>query len=379
MGISLPLGFPPGVGPGAGGGIDYWVGPFFSGDASSPLATPYTTSGAEGRLVLKQNDGAFSVVSSALILPGQTTPTFGDQALTAFTSDGETFHRQTGMALIFDVNLSAVDRWIFGFSDGGQTFGLYIHTVDGLGLYAYSPESLRTVNNAGTKQTVIETPLSPSTLTRCAIVLGAARDFFVIGNKIMWVQPAGTTSDLAAYMDNWDSEGSVALMAGVYLTSPWTTDFGIATVSSPTTTNGQVFAGNADGITEHTITAATGVTQELMIRRTDDNNCIIARADQANSKVHLFSVESGIETELGGAGGAAQTWTDGVSYVIKVHHIGQSVDVYVDDSRKRTTTAATFNTSITGAKVSHAGANFAAWPRTLPRNIMDYAGPAPDG
>jgi hypothetical protein len=90
--------------------------------------------------------------------------------------------------------------------------------------------------------------------------------------------------------------------------------WGKADVHSATTTDGQTASSSSGNfLVEHTITAQTGVTQELMVRRIDDENTWIVRLD--NSSMKLISKSSGSETEQASV---AAVLTAGVDYRVLV-------------------------------------------------------------
>lgn len=141
----------------------------------------------------------------------------------------------------------------------------------------------------------------------------------------------------------------------------YATQYGLATARVAVTANDETMAATAEGIFEHTITAATGVTQEFMFRRQDDDNTWIVRMDQAGSTVKLISKAAGVETEQASA---AQTWTDGTQYRIVVRARLNMINVMVADVFKayKASSALIANT---GLKVSHAGADLVAWPISI--------------
>lgn len=143
------------------------------------------------------------------------------------------------------------------------------------------------------------------------------------------------------------------------------TQYGIATERKAVSVNGDtIAAASGDGIIEHTIVAATGVTQELMVRRTDDNNCVIIRMDQGAGTIKVYEKNAGVETEKTG-GTTTQTWTNGSSFRIHVSLYGTSIKVTVATVAKNDATGSGFNASVTGVKVSHAGTDLIAWPSLL--------------
>lgn len=147
--------------------------------------------------------------------------------------------------------------------------------------------------------------------------------------------------------------------------SQFTTQYGIATERKAVSVNGDtITSASGDGIIEHTIVAATGVTQELMVRRTDDNNCVIIRMDQGAGTIKVYEKNAGVETEKTG-GTTTQTWTNGSSYRIHVSLYGTAIKVTVATVNKNDATGSGFNASVTGVKVSHAGTDLIAWPSLL--------------
>lgn len=146
------------------------------------------------------------------------------------------------------------------------------------------------------------------------------------------------------------------------LPSPFNADYGIVTDRKATSLANDTILHNADALIEHTITAATGVSQELMVRWIDDNNCWIVRMSQSGSTIKLIEKVAGAETERSSV---AQTWANGTSYRIKVILDTQAIRTYVANVTKNAYTSASFNQTATVAKVSHAGTDFISWPRTI--------------
>lgn len=141
---------------------------------------------------------------------------------------------------------------------------------------------------------------------------------------------------------------------------------GLNTNRVATTTNGSTATAEADGWVEHTIMAATGVAQELMVRRVDDNNCWIVRMDQAGSTVKLIEKVAGAETE---AASTAQAWTNGSSYRICVTLNKYTIRVHVANVYKVESVSARSNYTATGVKVSHAGTELVTMPLRQTINI----------
>lgn len=181
--------------------------------------------------------------------------------------------------------------------------------------------------------------------------------------RINWIDDTVTATPLRmrmAHATRVHYEDEVWMSNG--LPSVWKDRFGIATSRTATTSNGSTGTMVSDAWVEHKITAATGVTQELMVRRTDDNNCWIVRMDQAGSRLYLYEKVAGVETERGATGGVAQTWTNGTQYRIMVSCDKYNIRVYVGTTYKVGYTAAVNFLTNTNVKVSHAGTELVCWP-----------------
>jgi hypothetical protein len=196
--------------------------------------------------------------------------------------------------------------------------------------------------------------------------------YYIKDNKLIWpyIRAITGTWGLTARTGNTTSTMDLDNLKIVDFGAPFVADYGIATSRSATSSAGETKTHEADAIVEHTITAATGVTQELMFRRTDDSNTWIVRLDQAGSRIYLYEKNAGVETERGATGGVAQTQLNGIKYRIVV--ICDSTTIYVcsgvatgNVDLKITYASATYNQSATGAKVDRIGENFICWPRTL--------------
>lgn len=177
--------------------------------------------------------------------------------------------------------------------------------------------------------------------------------------ELLWVDNAATAASLR-YRINGQRAYRLYEAATIQLPPPWATDrYALATNHAAVSVAGTVYdAGLADILIEHTITAATGVTQELTFRRTGADDCWIVRMDQAGSTVKIIEVVAGVETERASA---AQTWTNGTSYRIVVRAVGYSLRVFVANSYKIGATSARTNDTATGVTVSHAGAELVCW------------------
>lgn len=152
----------------------------------------------------------------------------------------------------------------------------------------------------------------------------------------------------------------VSELARGQLAAPYLVVTDTAAVNVATTTNGQsVSAPDADCRIGHTITAATGVTQEILVRASDSDNGYVIRCDQAGSVITLHKREAGVTGAV--LATTAQTWTNATQYRVNVAVDGPIISTWVDNVAKSQITDALFNRTQTGIIVSHAGADLRAY------------------
>lgn len=336
----------------------------FTTDESAPLASPRTMEPGPGTLTLTQTDGEFSISSSELNFPAQSTATYGDQQAVGDSQSRIAGRAFLVSALTFDT-ADSDDEFTIGWwqsdtsLEPGQSAKIehFFWFYRSAALYARS-------STAGSSQGTY----AASTAYDIAVVLRGTGAFFLrrVGSSgdytLFWVDNVNTTATVYPAISNFTQAGTLDDFRVKDLRGAWESDYGIATNHVATTSADETTTMEANAIVEHTITAATDVTQELMVRRTDDNNTWIVRMDQTNSTIKLIEKNSGTETERSSA---SQTWTDSTDYRVVVICDGNDIDTYVDGTAKNSYASASFNSSATGVKVSHVGANLAAWPRAI--------------
>lgn len=156
----------------------------------------------------------------------------------------------------------------------------------------------------------------------------------------------------------WEVDG----MHVAQLTGAWATDHDIATQYIAVSTDNHVSIATADFFMEHTITAQTGVTQELSFRMADVDNRLIVRMSQPGSTIKIIERKAAVETELASA---AQTWTNGASYRICIQAEAAWIVVLVNDVYATRVVSEPWNQTATGVKASNAGTNLITWPRMV--------------
>jgi len=198
--------------------------------------------------------------------------------------------------------------------------------------------------------------------------------FYVHNNKLMYVSRLDASANVFDWRVACNQTNTAALqidtMQNVDLGGAWASDFGIATDYKATSAAGDTIVMIADALIEHTFTAQTGVTKNIMFRYVDDNNCLICRCDQAGGSIKIFERNAGVETEKTG-GTTTQTWTNGTSYRVVIMCDGTEIRTWTASTvaiTGKNNTTSSFQQTATVAKVDHAGTNFASWPRNVTIN-----------
>jgi hypothetical protein len=180
---------------------------------------------------------------------------------------------------------------------------------------------------------------------------------------LLWVSNADATASLFPAVSGKAGVLSAPQFDVLDLGGPWGVDYGPTAGHIAATANGDTLSGLPPAcLIEHTITAATGVTQELSVHRVDDNNRMAVRLSQSGATCKLIEIVAGVETERSSA---AQTQTNGTQYRVMVLCDPEHATLrsWVDGVQKNGYTSWAALLTAQGVKVSHAGAHLAAWPR----------------
>jgi len=363
MGMSLPVIGVPGL---FGGAFIYLLRDDFLTAEAAPLSSPRTCEPGPGTLTLVQTDGEFSISGSELNFPAQATAAWGDQGLW-----GAAIARSVGVAVYATWNIEDTTKYnTVGFDDNqtseiASTEGRYWSRLGDL-----VPHQLTAFD-----------AMANSTTYHLVIVLRSTGAFYIVKGgaysdwTLYYVADTGSTATLYPGMSNYEAGGTLGTLRvarfpgkdsdatpGNSYDNAFGSDYGIATNRIATTSDNSTTTSEADAWIEHTITAATGVTQELSTRRTDDNNRWIVEMDQTNSTCDLIEMNASTPTTRSTT---AQTWTDAADYRVAVIQAGTDIQTLVDTDVKNTYASATFNQTATGVKVSHAGSNLVTWPRYI--------------
>jgi len=335
----------------------------FTAAEAAPMASPHTSD--TGTLTLVQTDGELATTGGELAITAQTTPANGDQGFysTAIT-------RTAGRTLFGDFNFSVILNKYFDFGWlKNQNLNTSAYANMGACLSVNSLNFLAVMDLKGYDTTI---PIPKGLPFTAALAMRAAGGMvFVKGNRftnwcLLYAGEGGVYDEYIG-LSNYNETGTLDNLSAVDIAGNLATDKAIALVNVASPTNPQTATGSANGYVEVSWQPASSEVFELSFRYTDDNNRWLIRCDQANSKIYLYSVVGGVETEQGGAGGAAQTWNTANTYLIQVYFLGRYVTLRTANSTKRSITNASVNYAATGVKVSGGATvtNLTAWPATL--------------
>ncbi len=292
-----------------------------------------------------------------------------------------TLARATGLAVIFGVRRTT--------TSGSSKFGLANSAAIPAGPYAGLDLSSATVPrpnvSSGTVASWGEVVGTGATLWEAAFILRSA-GFFICTREspsspwvLAFVSAQGSTgvwphiSGAAAVAQSY----AISRLRAVQLGGPWAAnDYGIAKGRIATTVANDTLAADPYGIFEHTITAATGVTQEFNFRYTSDADRWLIRLVQGTGAIQIIEVIASAEN-VRGTGSVTFTQTNGTAYQILVQvrpaaTAGQDTITVITEtgavaeSFKDTYTGTTTGRNVGLLKVSRAGANLIAWPRGVP-------------
>lgn len=328
----------------------------FTTTQAAPLTSPRNAEPGPGVGTIVDTTNKLSIAGSILAVAGGTG-TWGDPGIN---------WQQTIFPVnrVFDFSLrqrSAISSTArIGFRSGANPF-------------ADSSIFLNANNTLPGGGGVFSLPTVQNTWYQCRIVSATERFFmFVKGGiytnwRLIFVTKKAESPNLfPAFTGNVGILDLDDLL--IYDSTGWG-ELGLYTGYSAT---GAAITGVADGLTEITWTAQAAETFDLQVRRTDDNNCLIVRGDQAGSTIKLFTKVAGVETQIATA---AQTWLANTTYTILVYTNGTAIQVFTVIAAASTasyagpiSTTSSVQQSATGAKTSGA-----AWVKDLLAYPLTYA------
>jgi hypothetical protein len=330
---------------GVGDAITYLLRDEFTTNEAAPMVSPRTCDPGPGTIPIVDTSNRFAIVSGDLV--GSAA------AAVAYASSTSSFAHAGGRAAIFEGAKYTVIGQQFGWSASANPAAGNIRG-------SFEQGFIRGITGGG-----VAVPSALDTTARTLVIVRRAGggSWLIRDGELVWIDVTVSTAALFVtdYLAVTSGAGLVSAIKVLDFGAPWATDYGIASARTAiTAANDTIAAGAGDTWIEHTITAATGITQELLVRRTDDSNCIIVRMDQTAGTIRIYEKNAGVETEKTG-GTTTQTWTNATAFRVSVRLSGTGIRVWVGTTAKNVATS-TFNQSATGVKVSHAGTDLIAWP-----------------
>lgn len=343
----------------------------FGADRAAPL--PATLQMEIGQLTLTDASNVISQSGGQLFVSG--TPASLSGALTSAS-----LARSTGLAVIF-----AARRFT---TTTASRLGLLSSAALTIAPYAAvdlsSATQPRALSNGGTIASFMEAIGVSTNLWEIAFILRSAGFLTCVREGVgqPWVLGFISTVGSSAVWPHISAAAGVAQsfavrnLRAVQLGGPWASDYGLAKARLATTANASTLAADPFGIFEHTITAATGVTQEFSFRYVTDNDRWLVRLVQGTGAIQIIEVVASVET-VRGTGSVTFTQTNGVAYrvVVQVKPAATAGQDTITVMTQSGGVAEAFRDTYTGAatgrnvgllKVSHAGTNLISWPRGVP-------------
>jgi hypothetical protein len=357
--------------------VAYLLRDDFTTTAGSPLASPRTAEPGPGTLTLTQTDGQFSISGGKLTYPAQTTPAWGDQGFYAEKQGGGAFTRTTGRTLFVSFNSpNATD----------VPFVVSWHTSTALGSSGDANSTLAILFEAGGAFRVLDGAALfavPYTWSNAsdelfALVLRSTGSlvFKRIGGTwtLAWVGTLGSTASLYPAFKNYQGVGTLEHIRVRDLPTPFTTDFGLATLNQASPSSGSPYTGDADGLYFMTITApnpllgTSAIGTEMRYRVQDSSNYWTAYL-QEDGTLKVDSVSGGVATNRLSA---ASVITSGATITLCVLTNGSKHNVYTLSSSTWTKRGSEINVSHLDAQTTmrpQIGTNWTAsnlrsWSRT---------------
>lgn len=345
----------------------YAWGPFsFRTADATPLASPHSEPDTAGTITITDAGSKLSVAAKGNALSFASNSGWGSGG---YATDH--VHRAVGKALIGKVTFTTRGLFLLGFSDTARVYTTDETDLREVFVLAHANGYLTASQNGTDDGTTPGAGISTlATLVagveyELAIVLRAAGAFYLVRGGafpdwvLLWVSNTDATDELTPIFDNNSGAGKLTDLR--LTTLEGVTEWGWAAYRDDVTANNQTADGTlADALIEHTITAATGVTQTLDFRRADANNYLRVEMHQDNSTIKLFEVvDGGAAVEIGTH---AYTWTNTSTYRVTVRAEGQAISVRVNGAEQIAVTDSDQFLTATGVKVSTIGANLVVWP-----------------
>jgi lysophospholipase L1-like esterase len=331
----------------------------FTTAAGAPLSTPRSADPGPGQATLAQTDGQFSVVSGELNITAQTTAAWGD-----LRYNSALLTRVGGLALWVDkLYRSNAAQLTLGFDDNTSGEPL----SPGFRLTNWSLAASiggNAINDLIDTQINVDYDLFVMLTPARAYLF--ARGYDLARWTLMWTD-AQSGASLYAALAPYDAAGKVEAIKVIKARAGWLSNYYPAYYQASTPTLPVTFDAAGDILLKFSWSPVASEVLEIYFRRTDDNNTMICRCDQAGNTIKIIKKESGVETELDSD---SFTWGTGSSRKIVLVADATRIRTWVAGGLENNTTSS-YNLQAIGVKVTSVTwkADLEVFPRDCSRFI----------
>jgi lysophospholipase L1-like esterase len=333
---------------------------YLTSPLANPLTSPRTATPGPGSVTIVDTNNKLTVSGGKLQFANGT---YGNE----YISPVATQLRWAGKAVIssFTVQNANESHHVgWGYNNLSWSNGV------GTGVLFFDSGNIKYVVGNNISTAIIVGTYSPLLTYTVALVARSAGGSlaFIKGGAytswtLLWVDNVDTVAPLQPVFSTGSQSGALDEFDVVDLPEPYNSDFGPATNYFATSTDGQVTAApSGNALVVHTITAATGVDQELEVRRAADTSSVVIKMLQVAGTIGVYTRTSGgVDTLVGTT--AALTWTNGSIYRVEVILDGTAIKTAVEGVLKNSV-ASSQNQTETGVKASKAGTLLSTWARS---------------
>lgn len=329
------------------GGIEFLLFDTFTTDDAAPVTSPRTCEPGPGTLTLTDTGNKLSISGGSLVIAGATS------GLADPRVKGTDDFRVPGKVLYARIKGGTFELGYANLSSNTMRGGVFAFAGTS-SIYVYDVPTYVGPIAAWVASTWYELAIIQKDISALVAVKGGAWANWTllhVGNYRF----SSTESDGSHYKQHINhtvnSSGEISEMFERELGGIWGKSSTFAElVENNTAAN--PYSGtmsSAAMLVELEWTITSSEVMEIKVRYTDDNNCWIARCDQATSTMKLIQKQAGSETERASASGMG--FTAGETRPLFVRCEGNAI-IYGNNAYKNGYSSASFNNTVTGVKIS---------------------------
>lgn len=288
---------------------------------TAPIATPRTSEPDGGTLTVVQTDGQMSIVGGKLIVPAQSSPTWGDLGL--FNSTG--LAKSTGLAVAVLINLDTAGDGYFG----GFRSLASVASDNQYGTIFRDAYGFQLMETGGNRKGMTAVPLYDLTQDKPFVVIQQNnKHYLLIGDKLVTVGIGAVGATSYFGFTNYSNAFKMDYFRVAQLPAPFATEDAIALHNDTTPVTGDTVVGTEDGYVIFKWAVGANEILNIRFRWVDDDNCMIIRCDEANNTMRCYRRQAGTETQVTTA---AATFNTGTTYQICVRYYNNTILAGLDD------------------------------------------------